>query len=1026
MSNDLSRFNDEQKRVINENTSNIIISAGAGSGKTSVLTERVIHLLKDKNYKLKEMIILTFTDLAAKEMKDRIIEGLKDEPMLEEELLHIDEAAIQTFDSFCHDFVVKYSAYSKISPSFQIGDSALFEMIVEREIKDILKEEFISKNPKFINLLNALDVKSPLKIENHFKSLYFRIIEDKNFEDLFYDYEERFYGELKKKRVKEEIKSFIKDRIKFINSLNLKPLTLKLDEYVSNIRSTLDFIYNLNDVDQMILRLNSFELSKRPNISYKDDLVEEEKIKAAYDGLRNTISTLKSFSEIIQDKIDVELNKFKDESLYYIKLIKELHERVELYKSSHKVYSFIDIQKEAIRILKNNYDIKEEYRFKIKEILVDESQDTNDINVELLNLLSNGSNLVMVGDIKQTIYQFRNANPTLFSNRIKDYQDNNNGKVIELDYNYRSRKEEVLDISNMIFENISKEDYLDISYLNHKLKFGFSPYLEENSKENEFKIYTLNKETINNQYKYVCEDIKRRILNKERIYDKKTHQFREIRLGDFLILAFKNKYLKLIQEELIKYNMPSKAYAVKSFTTTEEVKFLKNTLRVIDYMDKGEIESSAFSGALLSVLRSFVLNVNDDIICNYLLESRNTNNEEAFKKVFPSLYETFNKFILLLHKKNAYYVLKEIITEFNVYTKLMQLSNYEEREVKINILLSKIKTLSNIGMRLRDIIDYFTYLKNNEIDIDIKQNDLDDLDYISILTIHKSKGLEKPVVYITDLFQGNRKSKPIFKSEYGIYFNCEKRIIDRLSFEKENKDIKIEHLRVLYVALTRARESLVLIFNEDVKKKYSELNYLSSFQELLMVNNDYEKYYKNIEITDEGLKNGYIPKEKVDIVYLTLKDFKKEEIVKEKASHDLYKIDDEILKSVETGTILHSYFEKVNFLNNDFEYEIKRFNIDEDVKKYLYNFKNQEIFNTVSIREFHELPFYEDNISGVIDYILEKENEFLIIDFKMKKIEDIGYIKQLHTYKNYLKNRTKKEVKTYLYSIINNELRLIE
>ena len=136
---------------------NILVSAGAGSGKTTVLTKRVINLLKNVGYKFENMIILTFTDLAAKEMKDRIIEALSSEEddRLKEELKHIDEAHIQTFDSFCHDFVTKYSCYSKIPSSFDIGDAPLFEMVAHRALKEILSPYFRDENENFNYILSS-------------------------------------------------------------------------------------------------------------------------------------------------------------------------------------------------------------------------------------------------------------------------------------------------------------------------------------------------------------------------------------------------------------------------------------------------------------------------------------------------------------------------------------------------------------------------------------------------------------------------------------------------------------------------------------------------------------------------------------------------------------------------------------------------------------------------------------------------------------------------------------------------------
>ena len=187
---DINNFTAEQKYIYDAKSENMLISAGAGCGKTFILVERVIHLLRDKGYKLKEMIILTFTELAAKEMKERIMKALKKENKqeLSQELKHIDEASIETFDSFCHKFVNKYSCFSTLPKHFEIGNDEMFKMIIIRSLKDILKPYFNQSLPAFNEFVEIFDFSKENRIYEYLFDLYIKVVEITDTKDYLRNY----------------------------------------------------------------------------------------------------------------------------------------------------------------------------------------------------------------------------------------------------------------------------------------------------------------------------------------------------------------------------------------------------------------------------------------------------------------------------------------------------------------------------------------------------------------------------------------------------------------------------------------------------------------------------------------------------------------------------------------------------------------------------------------------------------------------------------------------------------------------
>ena len=273
-----------QKRIIDEPSSNMLISAGAGSGKTFVLTQRVINLLKNKNYKLKEMIILTFTDLAASEMKSRIIDELSKENKqeLEDELKHIDEASIQTFDSFCRAFISKYSCYSRIPKKFEIGDTAMFKMVIFNILKDVLEPYFKSPVPAFDELLNIFNFSRETAIYEYFYTIYSKIQNVIDEESFIKNYIQYFYSTEFLNSIITKYIILAKEKASFIINIVVPDYSPKITEYVNGIKESLSIIMNADSLQSIIDELKKYQNIVSPKNTIKDESIKDE-FKAIYD-----------------------------------------------------------------------------------------------------------------------------------------------------------------------------------------------------------------------------------------------------------------------------------------------------------------------------------------------------------------------------------------------------------------------------------------------------------------------------------------------------------------------------------------------------------------------------------------------------------------------------------------------------------------------------------------------------------------------------------------------------------------------
>ena len=1026
----------EQSSAINETGKNIIVSAGAGSGKTAVLSERVLTHLKNK-ISITDLLILTFTNAAASEMKDRIRKKVKNIPELKEELDKIDIAFITTFDAFSLSLVKRYKEYLNISSNIKIIDNSIIALKKKEFLNEIFDELYLNNNTLFLKLLSDLTLKDDKDIFNGILNLNNKLDNIYNKEEILNNYISKFYQIDNLENIFNEYFKLINKKIKEISN-QIDNLSIYVDNsFIDKMNSVFINLFNSKSYED--IRYNIYNLEKLPIL--RNACEEAKKIKEEISSIIKIIKELTKYNS--EEEIINSLLATKDYVTIIIEILKKLDNKINIYKKDNDSYEFIDIAKLAIKLLKENPLICEELKNKYKEILIDEYQDTNDLQDIFISLIAN-NNLYMVGDIKQSIYRFRNANPNIFKSKYEDYSKSVSGLKIDLNKNFRSRRQ-VIDNINLIFNLIMDEEVGGANYLEtHQMQFGLTSYDSVN-KEN-YAMEVLNYNPLDKKFSdteieifIVLNDIKNKILNGYEIMDKDTNLPRKANYGDFVILMDRATNFDLYKKIFEYYNVPISIYRDTTISDSVDINIIKNIYNLIILIKKKDF-GKLFSYSYMAIARSYLFNISDLEILKTIKDR-----DYSATKIYAICYNLAKD----LDDLNNIELYDKIIQEFNFLDRVITIGNVKEHLVTLDSIAKIVSNATSLGYTPEDFLDYLNQVSEEGLDIKLSLNK-DSSNSVKIMTIHASKGLEYPICYFTGLGKkfniSDLKDKLYYDNNYGFitpYFNksINNTILKTLLKTKYIQDEVSEKIRLFYVALTRAREKIILVGsfkeNELAYKKENLINLeerlkYMSFRDI--INSIYKyltRYVKEIDINSLGLNKDYnlskLVKEfnfnSTSKIIVDNYDVEEELIANKRVSKVVNKLlSSEEKKNIELGLRMHYLFEITDFNNPDYSM------MNDFEKSCLKNFLNTKILDN-NIGIYKEYEFIYNNkelIHGIIDLLIIKENTCIIVDYKLKYVDDSNYFKQLSYYREYIKDLTGKKTITYLYSIIDSKLILIE
>ena len=1027
----------EQEMAIYTSGSNIIVSAGAGSGKTAVLTERVKEKVKSGIH-INELLILTFTKAAAGEMKERIRDSLKKNNYTEE-LKLIDSAYITTFDSYALSIVKKYHYLLNISKNINIVEATLIN-IEKNKIMDQVFENYYEKEDKlFLKLINDFCVRDDKTLKKYFISIASKLEMLPNVNEYLDNYIDKYYSNEYIDSKILEYEKLILDKKELLNK-KLYDLSILVDgTYYSKVLDSLDGLLKSNTIDDILL-YPSIKLPTLPRGS-EDDV---KNIKEEISDIIKNIQTLCSYGN--KDKIKEDILKTKDYVIALIDIIKEYLNIVSIYKKDNEMYEFTDIALLAIEVLKNNKDICDEVKYSLKEILVDEYQDTNDLQETFISLIAN-NNVYMVGDVKQSIYRFRNANPYIFKDKYDNYSNDNGGIKIDLVKNFRSR-DIVLKNINEIFDLVMDDLVGGAEYQeSHRMVFGNTTYINEGNTNQDYDMKILeynydkkgeySKEEI--EIFAIARDIKDKIDNKYQVFDKSKKILKDITYNDFVILMDRTSSFELYKKIFEYLGIPLTLYKDETLNNSDDIYIIKNIIQLIISINTHNYDTN-FKYCFTSVARSFLFEYTDSEILKFF---KNNNFKES------SIYKLFSN--IDINSITSYQLLELIIDKTKFYEKIIKVGDIENSLVRIQKLLEMSNNINSYGYDIYSFSEYLNELVDKGYEIKYSLG-TDNSNSVKIMTIHKSKGLEYHICYFSGLYKAfnisDLKDSFIYSNKYGIITPFFENGINTTIYKELLKDNYMkeeisEKIRLFYVALTRAKESMIMLLPKsdilDIHKESNgaldisvRLKYKSFADIMYSVKKYLDNYYKEIDINELNLTKDYlfIKKKDLDIksndTILNVEELvdNSKEITKESFSKKVKKlIDRSEYDNMEYGTKIHEILEYIDFKNYK-EIDDKYINdkiinlLNSDIMKDINNcniYKELEFIYDIDDKEYH----------GIIDLMIEHDDYINIVDYKLKNIDSEEYINQLKGYKKYISNKTNKKINMYLYSIMNNEIKEI-
>lgn len=1026
----MTKWTEEQKLAIVKGNTNIIVSAGAGSGKTAVLTQRVITNLK-KGMHINELLILTFTNNAAMEMKTRIKKAILADEEIKNEAKLTDSADITTFDAYVLSLVKKYHYLLNLDSDITLIDSSIIKKKKKDFIEEIFDELFTQKNEKFIKFVTDFGTKNARQTKKTILNLdySFDLITKK--EDYLNNYIESYYNKNNLDNLFHQFENILLKRVESIKNLLLN-LSFEVDsDYYDKIYKTLEPLLKSSNYQEIRSNLD-FKLSPLRNASDKSKYYKEQ--------ISKIIKDLKSLTEFHEQVLKDDLLKTKEYAEVIIEILLKLTQKVNDYKFEYQVFEFNDISKFALEILDKNEDIRNELKNYYKEIMIDEYQDTSDVQEQFIKYIEN-NNVYMVGDIKQSIYRFRNANPDIFKIKYDAYKEGKNGFKIDLNKNFRSRGE-VLDSINQIFNHIMDDNIGNANYIKeHQLIFGNNTFIEEgnNNYNNNLEIYNylpdpnFTKEEM--EAFIIANDIKKKVTSNYEVFDK---NLRPCKYSDFCILIDRTTAFDTYKKIFDFLNVPINIYKDDNIMISDETSLINNIIKFIINIKNNKInETSRFCFA--SIARSYLYQLDDQTIYDTI--SQNKINES---EIYEIAYNISKNLDSLSNEE----IIKKIIYDYKFYDKMIIAGNLNYRSIILDNLINKFKELNKVNMTIYEVNDYLDSLINDEESIKIPAL-LNKNDSVTITNIHKSKGLEYKICYFPSLHKEfnlmDLNNRIIFNTKFGLilpnYDNGFKStFINFLNKETYIKDEISERIRLFYVALTRAKEKMIMVTNliqndncttdeNGIIDYLTRINYRSYKDILESVYPYIHKYIENIDLPEINIGYKYSQKNNINIdtednhkIIVNEKEYISELINEEHYSKSENKlITPTEVSNMEYGTHMHYILENTDFKNPDYSLLT---NEEQEIIQELLN--NQIMSNIKDANIYHEYEFiYENNKqikTGIIDLMLEYPDHIDIIDYKLKNTNDPAYLKQLNGYKEYIENKNNKPTYIYLYSLLNKEL----
>ncbi len=838
------KWTENQKKAIEYRGGNLLVAAGAGAGKTGVLSRRIIARLEEGHH-IDELLVLTFTRAAAKEMRDRIRKNIYEHLAMNKkhfsrQLLLLSDAPIMTLHSFCLLLLRRhFNLLPDMEPKFKILDPNQAKVVREDLLRDFFERQYldgdIHRRDRFLRLLRCFGdrlsddglKKQILDLMDFGQSEGDLSEWTKDALDRYYDRE--FWRKMAAENIKENL--FAAKEV-FLDASEYCKMAEGPEGYYEVLLEDIRYMEQLlrADWDQMKeIKLSFARLSGKKKT---DDPVVAERVKKRRDNGKELAK--KAMGLAGAEENDEAHRKVGEDLDYLVELTLAFEEEYRNYKRKKGWMEFSDLEHYAHHLLRDNPGLAEEYRRRFLEIFVDEYQDINGLQGKILSYLSNGENLFMVGDVKQSIYGFRGANHHLFQGLYEAFgyeAPNDRGLLVLLNDNFRSRPA-ILTGVNFVFSQVMTEKAVGLAYdqkaslrpgrtapsqAETALEFLFVCERQENEIDDDFDY----PEKVQAQARIIGEKIDELIdcgCNVE-----ENGALRPVSYGDFAILLRNDKgRIRVIEETLKDRGIPVEA-AGDDGSRGQEIRILVALLAVLDN-PRQDIP-------LAAVLRSPLFHFDEEAMFTVGKREKGKKLWDALHREYPeplagqvtAFLETIAAWRLLSRRHGVGDLLLLILEESDYRAFWSALPNGRQRIH--HILAFQERALAFQEQQLGGIFAFLRYMERLE-EKPCGESGLGQGDTVKVVTMHRAKGLEFPIVFLANLEhkfnQEDSKSLLSLHRKLGFapkvkdwsirvrYPTLARHIVDR---EKKKEGIA-EEMRVLYVAMTRAKEKLFLVAGE--------------------------------------------------------------------------------------------------------------------------------------------------------------------------------------------------------------------
>lgn len=882
------KWTEEQQKVIDLRDRNILVSAAAGSGKTAVLVERIISRLTkdDPPTDVDRMLIVTFTEAAAAEMKERIgaainkaLEADPENEHLRKQASLIYTAKITTIHSFCLSVIREYFHTIDLDPGFRIAEEGELKLLRQDFMKQLLESKYEEGDEKFLRFVETFATgRDDKELEELIEKLY-------EFSGSYPDPEEwlddsvEFYKNIfgNGSGVEKEILDYTKKILaNIVEDMDTASELCEAEAgpfmYIETIDADRELVQPLleaKDYGSMAEKIRGIGTWSKLAANRNKDVDKEcaQLVKDMRDMWKKSVSSLKDlFFFQSREEMEQDLAACVPVMEVLTELVKNFQQDYAKKKAEKNIIDFRDMEQFALKILTKKQDgrrepteVAKEYQEQFDEIMIDEYQDSNLIQEAILTSVSRMSrgenNLFMVGDVKQSIYRFRLSRPELFMEKFDTYStEEGDCQRIDLHKNFRSRAE-VLDSTNDIFRKIMVRELGKIKYdKNAELNVG-AGYPECDGNETEVIVIDTDlnddgdrqtsEQARETEARYIAERI-HEMTDTQMVWDKELEQMRKMEFRDVVILSRSlSGWADVFSKVLNREGIPTITTSKEGYFGTLEISWIMDYLRVLDNMRQDlpltAVLKSPFGGFSDEELAKIREIDKEKPFHECVLEAIDhptelTGISECLKTRLDEMFGQISKFREKVPYTSIYDLLWEIMHSTGYIRYIEAMPGGEQRYANLEMLLVKARTFESTSYKgLFHFVRYMDQLRKYNVDFGEANLYNEQTNAVRIMSIHKSKGLEFPVVFVAGMGKifntRDQNSKVVIHPEYGVGIDCidlEHRtktptLLKKVIQNQTGLENLGEELRVLYVAMTRAKEKLIMTGTlKSAEKKMTE------------------------------------------------------------------------------------------------------------------------------------------------------------------------------------------------------------